>query len=238
MRLAVFAPLFALAASPAAAHKDFAVDLRAPGGTSWTLATTVAAKSGQMPAGGGMTAMTTTVFGYTTHDGTEELDATFAGPGGQCPQVVVPLTYRDGHYDQNCFPVFTYDGASCVSSCPTSPAPPPSPPPPPPPGPEPPPPAPEPPPTDPGLGAAAAPLAFPNPLRGPGQMQFQGLPASAQVRIFSAAGHLVFEKTADAAGRMAWRGEDSAGRPVGSGVYHVLARGSGKTVTLTVAVQH
>lgn len=211
MKRALLVSILAMRALTAAAHDDFLVDLRAPAGTAWTVSTRDAQRSGSMPGGSGMTAMTTSVAGYVTHDGRELINATFAGPGGTCPQVQVGVYEPQNHFEMTCRPTFVYDGASCASSCaavPTNPV------------------------------TAAAPLAFPNPLRRPAeQMHFQDLPSNSRVRIYTSAGRLVYEQTADVSGHMTWRGEDASGRAVGSGIYHVVAKGDGGTVTMSVAVQ-
>lgn len=81
---------------------------------------------------------------------------------------------------------------------------------------------------------------IPNPFR-PGQghtaMGFFNLPAFARLRVYTQAGELVKDFSANAAGSASWDGTNMNGRVVASGVYQVLAQGAKGSRTLTVAVQ-
>ncbi|MBI5209592.1 MAG: hypothetical protein HY927_06410 [Elusimicrobia bacterium] len=82
--------------------------------------------------------------------------------------------------------------------------------------------------------------AIPNPLRpaqGHAAMGFFNLPALARLRIYTQTGELIKDFNANSAGLASWDGTNMHGRPVASGVYHVLAQGAGGSRTVTVAVQ-
>ncbi|MBI4348038.1 MAG: T9SS type A sorting domain-containing protein [Elusimicrobia bacterium] len=65
---------------------------------------------------------------------------------------------------------------------------------------------------------------------------FDRLPPSTEVTIFTLRGQRVWKGTADAAGVLQWRGQNDAGRMVGSGTYLVLFNGGGTKTTRRVAV--
>jgi hypothetical protein len=77
-----------------------------------------------------------------------------------------------------------------------------------------------------------------NPLR-PGcrPMGFQNLPAGARLRLYTLAGNLVKDFSADGAGTASWDGTNQDGQPVASGVYLLYAQGAGGKKKLKVAVQ-
>ncbi|MBI3552029.1 MAG: hypothetical protein HY077_05875 [Elusimicrobia bacterium] len=79
-----------------------------------------------------------------------------------------------------------------------------------------------------------------NPLRpaiGCEPMRFKNLPAGASLRIFTFAGALVKNISADGTGQAAWDGTNQSGSPVASGVYFVYFQGAGQSKVLKVAVQ-
>lgn len=82
--------------------------------------------------------------------------------------------------------------------------------------------------------------AFPNPLRpsqGHTSMTFSDLPANASIRIYTLSGELVKDLTANASGIGSWDGTNQSGQKAASGVYFVLAAGSGGRNTFKVAIQ-
>jgi hypothetical protein len=89
-------------------------------------------------------------------------------------------------------------------------------------------------------GTVATLRAFPNPLR-PSQgelfMTLSMLPANARVRIYTLTGLLVRDLSADAGGVARWDGINQSGAEAASGVYFVLAQGSGQTETFKVAIE-
>jgi hypothetical protein len=89
-------------------------------------------------------------------------------------------------------------------------------------------------------GSVASARAFPNPLRpsqGHGSMTFADLPSFARLRIYTLAGELVKDVSANAAGIASWDGTNSAGNDAASGVYFVLAQSGGERRVFKVAVQ-
>jgi len=91
------------------------------------------------------------------------------------------------------------------------------------------------------LSTLASVSVGPNPLRPtlqPGsRMTFRNLPAGARVRIFSYAGALLAELTADGSGLADWDGRNRSGRWVASGVYIALVEGAGTKRTIPVAIE-
>jgi hypothetical protein len=87
------------------------------------------------------------------------------------------------------------------------------------------------------LGSA---FVYPNPLRpslGHAQMNITNLPADATVSIFTLAGDLVRELTADDTGRAVWDGKDRDGQDAATGVYLALTRHGHDAKTVKIAVQ-
>ncbi|MBI4056208.1 MAG: T9SS type A sorting domain-containing protein [Elusimicrobia bacterium] len=81
---------------------------------------------------------------------------------------------------------------------------------------------------------------FPNPLRparGHAAMIFSSLPPSAHLSVYTLAGELVKDLTADANGTTAWDGTNQAGQKAASGVYLVLVQGANDKKTFKVAIQ-
>ena len=82
--------------------------------------------------------------------------------------------------------------------------------------------------------------AFPNPWRvsqGPASMTFSLCPAGARLRIYTLAGRLVKDFSADASGMASWDGSNQSGRPAASGFYFVYIEGAGQSTTLKLALQ-
>jgi hypothetical protein len=83
-------------------------------------------------------------------------------------------------------------------------------------------------------------IAFPNPAR-PAQghtgITFTQLPPGTHLKFFTAAGELLRELFADAAGVANWDLRNRDGREAASGVYFVLLDGNGGQKTIKVAVQ-
>ncbi len=81
---------------------------------------------------------------------------------------------------------------------------------------------------------------FPNPLyinRGPNLMTIDNMPASAKVRIYTLSGDKVWEGTASSTGDIHWRGVNTSGFTVGSGIYlGVIDSSAGKKV-VKIAVE-
>jgi hypothetical protein len=84
-------------------------------------------------------------------------------------------------------------------------------------------------------------FVFPNPFRpalGHTNIKLSNLPANAHVKIFTAAGRLLKELDADAAGQvLTWTGTDREGRALASGVYLAVIEGTGGRRTIKFAVQ-
>jgi len=84
-------------------------------------------------------------------------------------------------------------------------------------------------------------FVFPNPFRpslGHTNIKLSNLPAGAHVKIFTAAGRLLKELDADAAGQvLTWTGTDREGRALASGVYLAVIEGTGGRRTIKFAVQ-
>lgn len=84
-------------------------------------------------------------------------------------------------------------------------------------------------------------FVFPNPFRpslGHTNIKLSNLPANAHVKIFTAAGRLLKELDADAAGQvLSWTGTDREGRALASGVYLAVIEGTGGRRTIKFAVQ-
>jgi hypothetical protein len=81
---------------------------------------------------------------------------------------------------------------------------------------------------------------YPNPLlssHGETEMNFANLPAGARLRIYTLAGELVRDLSADTFGTAVWNGQNKSGHAVASGTYLVYVQGAGATKTLKVAVQ-
>ncbi len=81
---------------------------------------------------------------------------------------------------------------------------------------------------------------FPNPLKiykGQTQMTFKNLTPSASIRIYTYAGELVRQLTADALGLCLWDATNRSGDRVASGVYLVLIEAGENKKTLRVAVE-
>ena len=68
-------------------------------------------------------------------------------------------------------------------------------------------------------------------------MRFQNLPAGARLRVYTFAGALVKDLSADGSGLASWDGTNQSGAPAASGVYFVFAQGAGTSKTIKVAVQ-
>lgn len=92
----------------------------------------------------------------------------------------------------------------------------------------------------PGASVADA-FVFPNPFRpalGHTNLKISNLPAAAHVKIYTAAGRLLKELDADAAGQiLTWNGTDRDGRGLASGVYLAVVEGNGSRRTIKFAVQ-
>ena len=83
-------------------------------------------------------------------------------------------------------------------------------------------------------------IAFPNPARpalGNTGITFTQLPPGTHLRLFTAAGELVRELSADAAGVASWDLHNRDGREAASGVYFAFLDGNGSQRTIKVAVQ-
>jgi hypothetical protein len=84
-------------------------------------------------------------------------------------------------------------------------------------------------------------FVFPNPFRpsqGHTNIKLSNLPAGAKIKIFTAAGRLLKELEADAAGQvLTWNGTDRDGRALASGVYLAAIEGTGGRKTIKFAVQ-
>lgn len=77
-----------------------------------------------------------------------------------------------------------------------------------------------------------------NPLRLNCQpLLFRNLPASARLRIYSFAGALVKDLSADVTGQASWDGTNQSGAQAASGAYFVFAQGAGARKTIRIAVQ-
>ena len=82
--------------------------------------------------------------------------------------------------------------------------------------------------------------AFPNPWRvsqGPASMTFSLLPAGARLRIYTLAGLMIKDFSADASGLASWDGTNGSGRPAASGFYFLYIEGAGHSTTLKLAIQ-
>jgi outer membrane protein assembly factor BamB len=90
-------------------------------------------------------------------------------------------------------------------------------------------------------GDLSAGIVYPSPFRpaaGHTRIKFSRLPADAHVKVFSAAGRLLKELDADAAGDiLAWDGNDLNGKALPSGVYIAVVKSGGSTRKLKFAVQ-
>jgi hypothetical protein len=84
-------------------------------------------------------------------------------------------------------------------------------------------------------------MAYPNPYRpgAPGheKIHFDKLPADAQIRVYTLAGELVKELSADGSGRGTWDGKNTAGADVASGVYYAHLQGAGGKGIVKVVIQ-
>jgi hypothetical protein len=77
-----------------------------------------------------------------------------------------------------------------------------------------------------------------NPLRPSCQpMAFRNLPANARLRIYTLTGALVKDIYTDSQGQASWDGTNQNGAPAASGVYFILAQGSGTKKTIKIGVQ-
>jgi kumamolisin len=83
-------------------------------------------------------------------------------------------------------------------------------------------------------------VAFPNPWRvsqGPASMTFTQMPAGARLRIYTLAGRLIKDFSADPSGMASWDGTNQSGRPAASGFYFAYIEGAGQSTTLKLALQ-
>lgn len=202
--------------SAGSAHLVVHVDLIAPGNTPFHLETNDAVRDGRMPAGSGLVYLDYSVLGYYEHSGRQTVTTSFTATNGsviQCLPQTAGVYEPAWHYQLTCKPTFRFNGSACTSSCEVVPVTPPDP--------------------------SAQPKAFPNPMRSShaDAVQMINLPPNARVKIYGPTGRVVYEKTIGIEGTLHWHTDDLSGRMVGTGVYHVVAQGEDKTVTLNVAVQ-
>ncbi|MBI4802961.1 MAG: fibronectin type III domain-containing protein [Elusimicrobia bacterium] len=81
---------------------------------------------------------------------------------------------------------------------------------------------------------------FPNPLyinRGPNLLTIDNMPASAKVRIYTLSGDKVWEGAASSTGDLHWRGVNSSGLTVGSGIYLAVIDSSAGKKVVKIAVE-
>ena len=79
---------------------------------------------------------------------------------------------------------------------------------------------------------------FPNPYRAAtdGFVTIDQVPPSSRVRIFTLRGERILDAAADGAGNVTWRGDNTAGRPVASGLYLIVVEGGGAKKIMKLAV--
>jgi len=81
---------------------------------------------------------------------------------------------------------------------------------------------------------------YPNPFRpslGHTSITISNLPANSRARIYTIAGELVKDLTANAAGMISWNATNRSGQQVASGLYFVLVQGAGDKNRLRVVIQ-
>ncbi|MBU2572775.1 MAG: fibronectin type III domain-containing protein [Elusimicrobia bacterium] len=81
---------------------------------------------------------------------------------------------------------------------------------------------------------------FPNPLylnRGPNLLTIDNIPAHAKVRIYTLSGDKVWEGAASSTGEIHWRGVNSSGISVGSGIYLAVVDSSAGKKVVKIAVE-
>jgi hypothetical protein len=79
---------------------------------------------------------------------------------------------------------------------------------------------------------------FPNPYRAAtdGFITFDMIPPGSRVRVFTLRGERILDTTADGTGTVTWMADNTAGRPVASGLYLVTIESGGSKNILKLAV--